>query len=339
MRADPEDRHDAGEHDEDDDQRQHRARPRRAARRLIGLFDLAAEAAGRHPLAGIGLHGPDRADQFGGVRTGVRQRILRVARQPPHPAPERHQRNHDQRNSQQHEAGQFRARDHHHGGGADEQHHVAQRDRYRRADRGFDLGGIGGQPRHQFARARGIEECGRQRDQMREHVAPDIGDDALADRHHEVVARRACRSQHRDNGDHDAEIAVDQGDAFGAEAEIDHAPDRDRHDQRGDRGNRQRDEGKHRASAVAGDIGRQCQERPQLGAGLGRRLRQLALDEGLFIEQGVARRRAAGGFDLFHCAHEIRPVFQPSDRPPRPPLANPGDSQSGTIRSLFWWPY
>src|SRR5207245_267388 len=64
-----------------------------------------------------------------------------------------------------------------------------------------------------------------------------------------------------------------------------------------------------RASAVAGDIGHQCQERPQLGAGLGRRLRQLALDEGLFIEQGVARRRAAGGFDLFHCAHEIRPVF------------------------------
>ena len=44
VRADPQDRHDAGEHDEDDDQREHRARPRRAARRLIGLLDLAAEA-------------------------------------------------------------------------------------------------------------------------------------------------------------------------------------------------------------------------------------------------------------------------------------------------------
>ena len=271
---------------------QHRARPRRAARRLIGLLDLAAEARRRQPLAGIGLHGPDRADQLGGVGAGVRQRILRVARQPPHPAPERDQRNHDQRDRQQHEAGQFRARDHHHGGGADEQHHVAQRDRHRGADRGFDLGGIGGQPRHQFARARGIEEGRRQRDQMREHVAPEIGDDALADRHDEVVARRAGRGEHRDDRDHDAEIAVDQRDAFGAEAEIDHAPDRDRHHQRGDRGDRQRDEGEHRAAAIARDVGRQRQQRAQLGARLGRRLRQLGLDEGLFLEQGVAPWRA-----------------------------------------------
>ena len=58
---------------------------------------------------------------------------------------------------------------------------VAQRDRHRRADRGLDLGGVGGQPRDQFAAARGIEERRRQRDQMREHVAPEIGDDALAD--------------------------------------------------------------------------------------------------------------------------------------------------------------
>ena len=151
VRADPEDRDDAGEDDEDDDQRQHRARPRRAARRFIGLLDLAAEAVGGQPLAGIGLHGPDRADQFGGVGAGVRQRILGVARQPPHPAPERDQRNHDHRDRQQHEARKFRARDHHHGGGADEQHQVAQRDRHRCADRGLDLGGIGGQPRHQFA--------------------------------------------------------------------------------------------------------------------------------------------------------------------------------------------
>ena len=99
--ADPEDRHDAGEHDEDDDQGEQRARPRRVARRLIGLLDLAAETGRRHLLAGIGLHGPDRTDQFGGVGAGVRQRILRVARQPPHPASERHQRNHDHRDRQQ----------------------------------------------------------------------------------------------------------------------------------------------------------------------------------------------------------------------------------------------
>ena len=99
VRSDPEDRDDAGEDDEDDDRGQHRARPGRGARRLVGLLDLAAEARIGEPLAGIGLHGADRADQFGGIGGGIRQRILGVARQPPHPAPERHQRQHDQRES------------------------------------------------------------------------------------------------------------------------------------------------------------------------------------------------------------------------------------------------
>ena len=40
-------------------------------------------------------------------------------------------------------------------------------------------------------RARGIEEGRRQRDQMREHVAPEIGDDALADGHDQIEPRRA----------------------------------------------------------------------------------------------------------------------------------------------------
>ena len=164
--------HDAGENDEDDDRGQHGARAGRGARRLIGLLDLAAEAHVGKPLAGIGLHGADGADQFGSIGGGIGQRILGVARQPPHPAPERHQRQHDQRNGEQHEAGKPRARDHHHRGRADEQHEIAQRDRDRGADGGFDLGGVGGQPRDQFAAARGIEEGRRQRHQMREHVAP-----------------------------------------------------------------------------------------------------------------------------------------------------------------------
>ena len=194
---------------------QHRARPRRTARGVIGLFDLAAEARRGQPLAGIGLHGSDGADQFGGIGAGVGQRILRVARQPPHPASERDQRNHDHRDRQQHEQRKLRARDHHHGGGADEQHQIAQRDRHRRADRRLDLGGVGGEPRHQFAAAGGIEERRRQRDQMREHVAPEIRNDALADRHDQIEPRRAGAGQHRDDRDHHAEIAVDHRDAFG----------------------------------------------------------------------------------------------------------------------------
>ena len=95
-------------------------------------------------------------------------------------------------------------------------------------------------------RARGIEERRRQRHQVREHVAPEIGDDALADRHHQVVARGAGQREHRDHRDHHAEIAVDQRDAFRREAEVDHPPHRDRHHQRRDRGDRQRDRGRER---------------------------------------------------------------------------------------------
>src|SRR5690242_21406293 len=55
------------------------------------------------------------------------------------------------RSSDLHEGGELWARHHHHGGGTDEQHDVAQRDRHGGADRGFDLGGVGGEPRDQFA--------------------------------------------------------------------------------------------------------------------------------------------------------------------------------------------
>ena len=74
---------------------------------------------------------------------------------------------------------------------------------------------------------------------MREHVAPEIRDDALADRHDQIESRRAGARQYRNDRDHHAEIIVDHRDAFGAEAEVDHAPHRHRHDQGGDRRNRE----------------------------------------------------------------------------------------------------
>ena len=42
-----------------------------------------------------------------------------------------------------------------------------------------------------------VEEGGRQRGHVREHVAAQIGDDALAKRGDEVVAERACQREHR----------------------------------------------------------------------------------------------------------------------------------------------
>ncbi len=80
----------------------------------------------------------------------------------------------------------------------------------------------------------GVEERRRQPRQMREHVAAQIGDDALAERGDEVVAQRARGREHRHHRDHHGEIAVDQRCRLLGEAEIDHAAHGDRHDQRGE---------------------------------------------------------------------------------------------------------
>ena len=87
-----------------------------------------------------------------------------------------------------------------------------------------------------------VEERGRQRGQVREHGRAQIGDDALADDGDEVVARRARQREHGRDRDHHGEILVDQPDALGREAEIDHAAHRERHRQRGGGGDQQRDQ-------------------------------------------------------------------------------------------------
>ena len=145
---------------------------------------------------------------------------------------------------------------------------VAQGDRNRRADRGLDLRGVGGEPRDHLAGLGFVEKVGGERGQMREHVAAQIGDDALAERGDEEVARRAGEREQRRDADHDQKVAVDQRDAARGEAEIDHAPHRDRHDQRGQRRHDQRAERGKRAPAVAFDVGQERSERPQIGLAL-----------------------------------------------------------------------
>ena len=105
---------------------------------------------------------------------------------------------------------------------------------------------------------------------MREHVAAQIGDDALADGHDEVVARCAGKGEHRDDRDHHAEIAVDHGDAARRETEIDHPPHRDRHQQGRQGGDGERNECEQGASAVACNVGRKRQQGTQPCGALGR---------------------------------------------------------------------
>ena len=116
---------------------------------------------------------------------------------------------------------------------------------------------------------------------MAEHPLAQVGDDALAQRGDEIKARGTRQREHRHNGDHDGEIAVDEADALAREAEIDHAPDRDRHHQGGHRCGQKSEERRERPPAIARDIGHERDERPELaalhrrGGARGRALRML----------------------------------------------------------------
>jgi hypothetical protein len=50
---------------------------------------------------------------------------------------------------------------------------------------------------------------------MREHIAAQIGDDPLAQRHHKVIANARSERENADHGHHGPEIQVDHACAFG----------------------------------------------------------------------------------------------------------------------------
>lgn len=64
MRADPQDRDDAGENQEDHRGGKKRARARRIARSNVGSLDFAAEPRFREAFVGEGLQRADRTDEF-----------------------------------------------------------------------------------------------------------------------------------------------------------------------------------------------------------------------------------------------------------------------------------
>ena len=84
--------------------------------------------------------------------------------------------------------------------------------------------------------------------QVGEEVAAQIGDDPLAERHDEVVARPRGDRQHRDDADQGGEIEVDDARLAFGKAVVDHLPHGDRDDQGGGRGD---DQGGQRADHLA----------------------------------------------------------------------------------------
>ena len=87
-----------------------------------------------------------------------------------------------------------------------------------------------------------VEERRRQRGQMREHLAAQIGDDPLAERRDEIEAQRAGDREHGDHARSSRRNSCRSAPRLGGEAEIDHAPHGERHRQRRQRRDDQRDQ-------------------------------------------------------------------------------------------------
>ncbi len=101
---------------------------------------------------------------------------------------------------------------------------------------------------------------------MPEHVAADIGDHALAEPVHEIEPGGARQSEDDADADQRAEIGVDQVGLDAGEAEIDHAPDRQRHGQRRRRRDDERHEGPDDHRFMAEQIRPESQQRTQRDA-------------------------------------------------------------------------
>ncbi len=95
---------------------------------------------------------------------------------------------------------------------------------------------------------------------MPEHRRAQIRDDALAQRHDEVVAAARGEREHADDKDHRTEIAINRAGALRRKAVVDHQPHSDRHDQRRRGGDRQRHQRGGDPALIAGDIGSQRQQ-------------------------------------------------------------------------------
>ena len=77
-----------------------------------------------------------------------------------------------------------------------------------------------------------VEEARIEPGQMGEEIGAKVGDHPLAERHHQIVSRAGRQREHGDDADHGQKISSDEAGVGVREAEVDHAPNRDRHDER-----------------------------------------------------------------------------------------------------------
>ena len=177
------------------------ARPWRPKATLHG-----APIARRHRLlVGERLHGAHRGQVLGSVGRSFGQRILRACATGGAPTrPKAMSGNTIERDGEQHQQRQVRARHEHHDERAEQHDEAAQRLRQRRSGDGLDLRRVGGEAAHQLAGMGALEECGAEVGDVAEDVAAQVGDDALAQPVDVVEARRAGDGQHQADDDQHA---------------------------------------------------------------------------------------------------------------------------------------
>ena len=119
---------------------------------------------------------------------------------------------------------------------------------------------------YKLAGPRAVVERGVETRQVREHVAPEIGDHTLAERRHEIVTGRGGESDDHDDGGHGHEIDVDGAAALFRKAEINHRAQGERHGERRRGGDGQRRQRRDRAAEIAPSVPDKGHERAKEAA-------------------------------------------------------------------------
>jgi hypothetical protein len=150
-----------------------------------------------------------------GTRAEIGHLLLRGTGQLALAPAEEDQRQHHDRHHQQHDAGQLGAGDQQQHQRAQHHHRTAQILRHRRAHQRLQHRDIGRHARQDVAGAGGLEERGRQADDVVEQLAPDIRRHPLTQPGHQRVARRGGQAEQRHHHEHDQRGAVQLGGAAG----------------------------------------------------------------------------------------------------------------------------
>ena len=232
LRAEPQHDDDAREGEEDRRAGDEGARLAHRPRRLIGAVGRVSVAAGAERFGDERLHDPHRRQALGCEGGRLREPVLGATGTLPDRAPRRIQRQHDERDRGEHEGREFGAGDHHHRDRADEQEKIAQRHRRRGAEGRLELGRVGGQARGDVAGLLAVEKARIKPGEMGEEIGAKVGDHPFAERHHQIVTGAGREREHCDDADHGQEIDADEAGVVVGEAEVDHAPHRDRHHER-----------------------------------------------------------------------------------------------------------